>query len=84
MQACTEKRSQGPEQAGEHSISFGFVTGHDFSRADKANKMNRALAPAKGYSSQRLEIGPFFRSLKLFGLQRAFCGTSEGAPRQRF
>ena len=25
----------------------GFVKGHDFSRADKANKINRALAPAK-------------------------------------
>ncbi len=25
----------------------GFVTGHDFSRADKPNTINRALAPAE-------------------------------------
>jgi hypothetical protein len=52
-----------PYRLRKNSTSFGFVTGHDFSRADKANKMNRALAPAKAYSLQKLEAGPFFRSL---------------------
>jgi hypothetical protein len=33
------------------SIQGGFVTGHGFSRADKANQMSRALAPAKAHSS---------------------------------
>jgi len=33
-----------------HAVSFhgtlqGFVSGHDFSRADNAHKMSRALAP---------------------------------------
>jgi hypothetical protein len=35
----------------KNSIQDGFVTGHGFSRADKANQMSRALAPAKAYSS---------------------------------
>ena len=37
----------------------GLVTGHDFSRADKANKMNGALAPADALSAKSLEIEPF-------------------------
>jgi hypothetical protein len=35
----------------KNSIQGGFVTGHGFSRADKANQISRALAPAKAYSS---------------------------------
>jgi hypothetical protein len=35
----------------KNSIQGGFVTGHGFSRADKANQMSRALAPAKAHSS---------------------------------
>jgi hypothetical protein len=38
----------------------GFVTGHDFSRADKASKMNGALAPAKVGSNVSLNFGSIF------------------------
>jgi hypothetical protein len=31
-------------QAAEKLQLWGFVTGHNFSRADKANRINRALA----------------------------------------
>jgi hypothetical protein len=41
------------------AVSLGFVTGHDFSRADKANNMNRALAQAKAHSCDSLESGLF-------------------------
>ena len=34
----------------KNSFYAGFVSGHDFSRAEKANKMNRALAPAGRFS----------------------------------
>jgi hypothetical protein len=40
-----------------------FVTGHDFSRADKANRINRDLAPADVYCANLPDIMPFFRSL---------------------
>jgi len=46
-----------------HNFSRGsqsFVSGHDFSRADKANKMTRALAPAQA----RLLESRFLRRLK--------------------
>jgi hypothetical protein len=43
----------------KNSIWPGFVTGHGFSRADKANKMNRALAPAKARSNASLNFGGF-------------------------
>ena len=39
--------------------STGFVKGHDFSRADKANQMNRALAPAK-VGAQEIPRGSTF------------------------
>ena len=44
----------------EKKLHFrGFVTGHDFSRADKANEINRALAPADARWAKLLEISPF-------------------------
>jgi hypothetical protein len=48
-----------PSQAAEKLHSAGFVTGHDFSRADKANKINRALAPAEVHWAKSFEIKPF-------------------------
>jgi hypothetical protein len=42
----------------KNSIQDGFVTGHGFSRADKANQMSWALAPAKAHSCS----SPGFRS----------------------
>jgi hypothetical protein len=41
----------------------GFVTGHDFSRADKANRMNRASAPAGSFWGLIRKDSEFFRSL---------------------
>jgi hypothetical protein len=35
------------KQVAEKLNRTGFVTGHDFSRADKASKMNRALQAAE-------------------------------------
>jgi len=46
-------------QAAEKLHFWGFVTGHDFSRADKANEINRALAPAEVPWAKFLEIKPF-------------------------
>jgi cytochrome c oxidase cbb3-type subunit 2 len=45
-------------QAAENTDTSGFVTGHDFSRADKANKMDRALAPAKTSPGNSHSFGP--------------------------
>jgi hypothetical protein len=41
----------------KNSIQDGFVTGHGFSRADKANQMSWALAPAKADSCSSLGFG---------------------------
>jgi hypothetical protein len=41
----------------------GFVSGHDFSRADKANKTNRALAPVGTVFVTHDRELEFFRSL---------------------
>ena len=49
--------------AAEKLVREGFVSGHDFSRADKANKMNRALAPEACLSGLLPKDGAFFRSL---------------------
>jgi hypothetical protein len=46
-------------QAAEKLHFWGFVTGHDFSRADKANEINRALAPAEVPWAKFLEIKLF-------------------------
>jgi hypothetical protein len=46
-------------QAAEKLQLWGFVTGHDFSRADKANRINRALAPAQARWAKSLEAKPF-------------------------
>jgi len=46
-----------------HAIPEGFVTGHDFSRADKANRMSRASAPAKASQAISIQIQDFFSSL---------------------
>jgi hypothetical protein len=43
----------------KNSIQDGFVKGHGFSRADKANQMSWALAPAKAHSCSSLAFGPF-------------------------
>ena len=41
----------------------GFVTGHDFSRADKANQINGALAPEGSRRRNSRQPIPLFRSL---------------------
>jgi hypothetical protein len=46
-------------QAAKKLNSAGFVTGHDFSRADKVNEINRALASAEAHWAKSLEIKPF-------------------------
>ena len=46
----------------KNSMQIGFVTGHDFSRADKANIMNRALAPAGSFWGLIRKDSEFFRS----------------------
>jgi hypothetical protein len=61
------RREQGVLQAAEWVIqtasSKGFVSGHDFSRADKANKVNVGLLPLQ-HSWLDFALGqPFFRSL---------------------
>jgi hypothetical protein len=40
------------KQAAEKLQLWGFVTGHDFSRADKAHRINWALAPLQ------MTVGP--------------------------
>jgi hypothetical protein len=50
-------------KAAERLQLWRFVTGHDFSRADKANRINRDLAPADVYCANLPDIMPFFRSL---------------------
>jgi len=44
-------------------MQIGIVTGHHFSRADKANRMNRALAPAGSFWGLVRKDSEFFRSL---------------------
>jgi hypothetical protein len=41
-------------------VPDGFVTGHDFSRADKANQINWALAPAGCLARRLHSIAAFF------------------------
>jgi hypothetical protein len=55
--------STGLLQAAEKLHFWGFVTGHDFSRADKANRINWALAPANASWANLSGNQPFFRSL---------------------
>jgi hypothetical protein len=43
--AADAEESIGHYMLRKNSTLARFVTGHDFSRADKANKMKRALAP---------------------------------------
>jgi hypothetical protein len=47
------------DQAVEKLGPSGFVSGPDLSRADNANRMNWALAPANADSSDSLQRGPF-------------------------
>jgi hypothetical protein len=71
--------SQAAEKLDSASCFQGFVSGHDFSRADKANRMSWALAPAKArYAilTHRLE---FFRSLFCPG-GNAFRGSFRPSP----
>jgi hypothetical protein len=51
------------KQAAEKLQLWGFVTGHDFSRADKAHRINWALAPANDRWTNMLGNQPLFRSL---------------------
>jgi hypothetical protein len=40
-------------------ILQGFVTGYDFSHADKAIKITSGFSPCKGWWRPRSEMGPF-------------------------
>jgi hypothetical protein len=55
----------------------GFVTGHDFSRADKANKINRALAPAEAKRANLADISSLFQGLNAASTWRAFTGCGK-------
>src|ERR1035438_7067202 len=70
--AAAERRPSGAKQAAEKLKSAGFVTGHDFSRADKANEINRALAPAEAHWAKSLEIKPFSAACKAHAYFAAF------------
>jgi hypothetical protein len=48
---------------GEKLNRSGFVSGHGFSRADNANKMSSALAPANPFSPRIAFPSDSFRSL---------------------
>jgi hypothetical protein len=50
-------------EAAEKLIGGGIVKGHDFSRADKANQIKRALAPAGCFCKHKSRNRYFFRSL---------------------
>jgi hypothetical protein len=45
---ASESKTLRGESLLKNPQTYRFVTGHDFSRADKANQINRALAPAVG------------------------------------
>ena len=52
------------KQAAESPAFEGFVTGHDFSRADKANQINRALAPEGSFAGDSRECSSFCAASK--------------------
>jgi hypothetical protein len=52
MQACTQIRNK-------FLIAASFETGHDFSRADKANQINRTLAPEGSFMGDSHQISTF-------------------------
>jgi hypothetical protein len=60
----SRKKCQGTtSQVAEKLVSAVVLKGHDFNRADKANRMNRALAPEGRFlSGFAIPLG-FFRSL---------------------
>jgi hypothetical protein len=47
----------------KNPVPKGFVSGHDFSRADKVNQINGALAPAGCLPRQFHSIEGFFNKL---------------------
>jgi hypothetical protein len=51
------------KQAAEKLQLWGFVTGNDFSRADKAHRINWALTAANDRWTNMLGNQPLFRSL---------------------
>jgi hypothetical protein len=57
------RAEQATEKLDLAAISGGFVTGHDFSRADKANQINVGLQPLQNSYWQFARRRPFFRSL---------------------
>jgi cytochrome c oxidase cbb3-type subunit 2 len=63
IQATEKIQAKEEVQAAEKLDKSGFVTGHDFSRADEADKWNRALAPAKAHPRSSLEFGPLSAAL---------------------
>jgi hypothetical protein len=68
-------------QAAKKLNKRGFVTGHDFSRADNASKMNRALAPANPSFAGSAFRSDFFPRLAKPGIQScSVCGTTEVVP----
>ena len=48
-----------PEQPVQKPVFKGFVKGHDFSRADKANQINRASAPEGSFESDSSQFSSF-------------------------
>jgi hypothetical protein len=58
-----ERALQPAEKLDSATILAGFVTGHDFSRADKANQINVGLPPLKKFLSAFRLPKAFFRSL---------------------
>jgi hypothetical protein len=48
---------------GKTRLARSFVTGHEFNRADKANKMRQASAPVNPFFAEFAFLSDFFRSL---------------------
>ena len=81
----TNRPLQTPEKLPSDGMHERFVSGHDFSRAEKANKMSRALAPAECLSSiSRLNLVFFAASLDLEACFSGFRPRNQFAFRNLF
>jgi methylmalonyl-CoA epimerase len=67
------------EQLAEKGVSEGFVTGHDFSRAAKANRIKGALAPEGSWLRQISEIASSSASWEVVPLHKATATPVESA-----
>jgi hypothetical protein len=72
-----------PHQAAEKASGVQEVSGHDFSRADKTNRMNRALATEGCFDGLRSLKSPFSAACQGPEVNSAWANRVSAAPSER-